>query len=178
MSLAQAINQNEGGCAPAKRVCKMINRTGATLTAGDLVAVNVNFVDTYVGLDPRVNADGATGYLFSAACAVTTANRLGVCLVFESGEGGASTCADNATGTFVIHGVCNVNMNGANKGEFLAGTNAQVYATPLTLAELEAQTTNSARCFGIALEDTTSTQVKKAIWNAWGAFGPSGGGDT
>lgn len=164
-----------GGAAPEKRTCRLINRTGATLTRGDLVAVNLSFVDTYVGLSPSVNADGATGWVFGAACAVTAELAGRVCLPFESGPGGANTCADNDEGVFVAEGICDVKMNGANKGEYLHATNAQVYAVPVTLTEVQALTTGAPKIFGIALEDTSGATVGKAVWDAWNGIGVYGG---
>lgn len=165
----------KGGAAPQNRYVNLINRSGATLTQGDLVALNLDFAATagqaMVGLDDRVLADGATGYVYGSAIAVTTANALRKCLPFFQGADGATTLADNAVGQFMVHGIGPVNMNGANAGEYLTGTNAQKYATPLTTAELQAITTNPVRVFGLALEATTGAQVKRAEWDMNGIAG-------
>lgn len=169
-----------GGAAPEKRTCRLINRTGATLTRGDLVALNLDFAATsgqaMVGLTPSNNADSSAGWIFGAAIAVTTENMFRVCLPFESGPGGANTCADNEEGVFVTEGICDLKMNGANAGEILTGTNAQVYATPLTLTEVAALTA-TGKFFGYALEATSGAAVGKAVWNAWCGVG-AWGGDT
>lgn len=161
-------NENETGI--------LINRTGGALVAGDIVALNLDFAATsgqaMVGLDPSVDTDGAAGYIYKAAIAVTTENRfrcLAVCL--------SANVADNAEGLFGINGVFPCNMNGANAGEFLVGTDGQKYLTPLTLTEILALTTAATGLCGYALEATTSTQVKRARFcgETWKCFA---GGDT
>ena len=124
-----------------------------------------------VGLDPSIEADGATGYVLSAAVAVTSerASRImGVAL---------AAAADNAMCQIGWYGIFQVKVNGGNKGEFITGTNAQVYATPLTLTELQALTTAVGNVLGIALEDTSGVALAKCIFNGE-AYRGFFGGDT
>lgn len=158
MSISQVI-QITGGATPPKETCILVNRTGGALVEGDMVALNLAFAATagqaMVGLDPSVDADGATGYVYGAAISPTTeANTRRMAVAMES-------IADNATGRFLLKGIGKVNMNGANAGEFIIGTNGQKYATPYTLTELESLAT-IAGVVGIALEATTGAQVKLA----------------
>lgn len=162
----------QGGLDFETQDATLINRTGGALVAGDIVALNLDFAATsgqaMVGLDPGTNTDGAGGYVFGAAIAVTTENAtriLGVAL---------DSVADNASGRFRFKGVVKVNQNGANAGEFLYGTNAQKYATPVTLTEILALTTQ-VKLTGISLEASTGAQVKLALWDGVNGFSMSGG---
>lgn len=163
----------KGGATPTQILVDLINRTGATLTKGDIVACNLAFAaasgQAMVGLDPSVVADGATGYIFGAAIAMTTEAGARIALVYQ----GDSPLADNKEGKFLLEGIGLVKMNGANAGEFLVPTNAQAYATPYTLTELEALAAVGPIC-GLALEATTGAQVKRAVWKGWTAFQHSG----
>ena len=160
----------KGGSSAGLRTVTLFNRTGGTLVKGDIVSQNLDFSATsgqaMTGIDPNTNTDGAAGWVKGAAVSCTTANILRKAVVCLS-----DSIADNAVGLFVEEGECDVNMNGANAGEYLCGTNAQKYATPLTSAELQAITTNPIRVYGIALEATSGAQVKRADWNANGLAG-------
>jgi hypothetical protein len=167
---AQVI-QITGGLTPAQETCTLINRTGAALAVGDAVALNLSFVDTYVGIDPSVNADGATGYVFGAACAVTTENRNRIMAWAQE------VIPDNGTGRFLVKGIGSVEMNDANPGEFLTGTDGQTYLTPLTLTEILALTTQVG-IVGICIEDTGATITTKKAYVDGYAFKSLCGGDT
>lgn len=173
MSHSQVM-QITGGLTPARETCTLINRTGGALVEGDIVALNLDFAATsgqaMVGTDPSVNADGATGYVYGAAIAVTTENATRILAV------AMDSIADNETGRFLVRGIGKVNQNGANAGEFLYGTNAQKYATPVTLTEILALTTQVGIC-GLCLEASSGAQVKLAHWDGY-AFKSLCGGDT
>lgn len=166
------INTN-GGSTTQPRKITMVNRTGATLQIGDLVAQNRDFSATsgnaMVGLDPTSQADSSAGWLFGAAVAITTEN------MSRGLWPAAAVILDNAEGEFFEEGECLVNQNGSNAGEFLCGTNAQVYATPYTLTELDSLAAPT-RFFGIALAAGTTGTPVKALWNARGDFMCGGGG--
>lgn len=159
--------QNVPGYPMPKIRIRCINRTGAALVKGDLAAFNLAFAATagqaMTGLDPHTQTDDASGYLFNAAIAVTTEAAGRICMPADE------DIADNAEGWFVYSGPAEVEMNGANAGEFLAGTNGQTYATPLTLTEL-ASVAAATQIFGLALEASSGAQVKRALWKAdgWG----------
>lgn len=167
MSLVQGQATIIGGYTPGTDKCSLINRSGTAIAKGDLVALNLDFAATsgqaMVGLDPAVEADGATGYIFSAAIAVTTANAR-YCLAVA-----LQAVPDNQRGMFGVEGVFQVKVNGGNAGEFIVGTNAQVYGTPYTLAELQALTTGVSNVIGVALEATTGVQLARCVFNgqAW-----------
>lgn len=163
------------GYAPGMETCTLINRTGAALVEGDLVSLNLDFASTsgqaMVGLDPSIEADGATGYVFSAAVAVSTARAARVVLV------SMGSIADNAAGKFGVKGIFNVKVDTGNKGEFIVAKNAAVNADPLTVTELQALTTGLGNLIGITLEDTTGVQVAKCMFNGE-AYRAYFGGDT
>lgn len=160
----------KGGSWPSLVLVELINRSGGTLVRGDVVSQNLDFASTsgqaMAGLDPNTNTDGAAGWVGGAAIDATTANILRKALVCYS-----ESVADNAVGLFVEKGQCLVNQNGSNAGEYLCGTNAQTYATPLTSAEIQATTTNPIRVYGIALEAGTAGTPAKALWDANGLAG-------
>lgn len=151
------------GLVPGNETVRLVNRTGAALAIGDLVSINLDFASTsgqaMVGLDPSVDADGATGYLFRAAVAVTTARAqrfLGVAL---------APAADNAECNIGVKGIFQVKVDGGNKGEYIIGKNAAVNADPLTVTEMQALTTGLGNICGITLEDTTGVQLAKCLFN-------------
>jgi len=167
----------QGGATPNNNeTCFLVNRTGAALAKGDVVALNLNFGNTagqeMVGLTPSVDTDGAAGYVYGAAIAVTTENATRRLLVYVGDE----PLADNAVGLFCSEGIIEVKVNGANAGEFLVGANGQTYLTPLTLTEIQALTTQVG-IVGIALAASTGAQVKK-IEFCGAAWKQLCGGDT
>lgn len=169
-------NNVTGGLEFQTKTCTLYNRTGAALALGDVVALNADFAATagqaMVGLDPRLaSTDGATGYLFGNAIAQTTENACRILLV------SMGAIADNAAGLFGYQGILDVKVNGGNKGEYLTGTNAQVYATPLTRTEILALTTAVSNVVGIALEDTSGVATAKCLWDG-AAYRSWSAGDT
>lgn len=160
----------QGGATPnVNETCILVNRTGAALTKGDIVALNLDFSATsgqaMVSLDPgAIETDSSAGYIYGAAVSVTTENAAREVYVYI----GNDSLADNAFGLFGKDGVFDCNMNGANAGEFLVATNGQKYLTPYTLTELDSLQVPTG-IVGYAQEATTSTQVKKARFcgDAW-----------
>lgn len=152
------------------------NRTGAALAWGDIVAIPLDFATTQVGLDPADQTDTATGYVFSAAAAVTTQNATRMLAVVQDKNiKNGGTIPDNGLVKVAVWGLVEVKMNGANAGEFLTGTNAAVSATPLTNTELDGLAA-PAGIVGIALAATTGVQVGRALWNGLAFSNLVGGG--
>lgn len=159
-----------GGTPNTNETCQLINRTGATLVKGDIVALNLDFAATagqaMVSLDPGAfETDSSSGYIYGAAIAVTTENATREVLVYL----GPGDLADNAVGLFGKDGIFECEMNGAGAGEFLYATNGQTYLTPVTLTEILALSNTYIGVVGYALEATTGAQVKKARFcgDAW-----------
>lgn len=152
-----------GLCIAQRRIVAW-NRTGASLSRGSLAALNLDFVNaSYVGID------GGDLDITANAVAVTTENAARCVLPADE------TIANGAKGNFIAVGACIVAVGGAtNKGEFLAGTNGQVYCTPLTLTELDGLTAPTLLT-GLALE-TASSGTVRAYWNCFGIWGLIGGG--
>ncbi len=155
---------------------RLVYRTGAALAIGDVCALNLDFAATsgqaMVSLDPaNQSTDSSSGYVFGAAIAQTTENCCRILVVAQQ------IIADNAEGIFLYQGIGLVKQNGANAGEFLVGTNAQVYATPYTLTEMQALSTGLGNVVGLSIEATSGVAVGRAIWDG-GAWKRMYGGDT
>lgn len=169
-----AVRVTGSGYTPARRTMKLVNRKGSTIAFGDIVGLNLDFIDTYVGIDPATEADGAAGYAAGVAIACTAENQTRVVAVCLDQAG----VVDNDFGNFGISGIFDVKVNAGNKGEFITPTTAQVYATPLTLTEVLALTNVTINCCGICLETTASSPgIIKCIFDGetWRSFF---GGDT
>lgn len=170
--------QIQGGAWPQTEYCTMVNRTGAALAIGDIVAQNRDFSATagnaMVGLDPTIQADGATGWIGGSAVTATAANSIRGAFV------AADVIADNAEGRFVKRGQCLVKMN-TTAGYLLSTCNndGTISATATAAIGYQNQTALDAislpiRIFGLALETTTTTG--QALWNSDGWAGFVGGG--
>jgi hypothetical protein len=136
----------------------LTNRTGGATAIGDVCALNFDFVNgTYNSI-----VVGAAASIWNNVVAVTTENAARILVVANE------VIASGAAGSFTLEGICQVNQNGANAGEYLVGTNAQKYATPYTLTELDGLTVATG-IVGISLEASTGAQVKTALWDgmAW-----------
>lgn len=139
-----------------------VNRTGATLAKGDIVAVDLtgasDEAETYAAFDSATDAD--TLHPFSNVVAVATAHLKG--WVFAVA---AETVADNAAGEFYLRGVIDVEVADSDTSDVDAGdritpVNAQTYAA----LGADAQVT-----VGIALEDAVSSgaTTKKCIFDGY-----------
>lgn len=159
---------------------RLVNRTGTTLVPGSLVAFNLDFAATagqaMTGINPSDSTDGATGYVYGAAIAPTTANiRKRMAVVDWNGP----SVPDNAEFTaYFAHPRAKVLIepsSGAGQGEWLVGTNGQYYATGQTDAELggtaAANATDIVKVLGQLLEagPTGSSAATKTV-EFWGGL--------
>lgn len=139
-----------------------VNRTGASLAAGDIVAVDLTGsdadVETITAFDASTDAD--TTHPFANVIAVTTAHLKG--WVFAVA---AETVADDAEGRFYLRGVIDVELADSDTSDVDAGdritpTNGATYAS----LGADAQVT-----VGIALADAVSAgpTTKKCIFDGY-----------
>lgn len=143
----------------------IVNRTGAALAIGDLAAINLDFVNTtYDELVP-----GETNFLFANCVAVTTENAARILCV------ATKAIASGEAGPMCFGGIVPIKVNGGNPGEYIVGTNAQVYATPYTLTELDGLGAPTG-IVGTALEASAGVQVKKCLFDGFALFHLIGGG--
>lgn len=176
MPLPMPIQQVIGGATPAQITVKLINRTAAALSEGDVVALNLDFAATagqaMVGLFPQtIDTDSASGYILGAAIVPTAENVLRGCAVAVGPNGpGSGTIADNAYGVFAISGIWKVKMNTTNGYILSNNNNDGTIASPAnSLIGYQNQTALDAvskpiSIVGIALETTTT--VGKALLDA------------
>lgn len=150
---------------------QFVNRTGATLAKGDIVAVDLTGsdadVETITSFDPATDAD--TAHPFANVISAATAHLKG--WVFAVA---AESVEDDAVGRFYLAGVIDVELADSDTSNVAAGklftaTNAQTYASLV----VDGQT-----AIGLALEAAVSTgaATKKCIF--WGGYslisGPAG----
>lgn len=169
----------------AKETCQLINRTGGTLSRGDLVAIPFDFGDTIVGIDPHDETDGAAGYVGSVAVTPTAANACHILAVLDQ-----NTLADNERGTFCVKGIVKVGCeNGVTKGDFItAYTSAAANAvgthatrtnagtvTGFTRAELDSQQAATG-ILGFAKETTDAEETALCLFNGYAFQNIVGGG--
>lgn len=120
-----------------------INRTGAALAKGDVVAVDLldeaTETEPFISFDPSTDAD--TIHPFASVVPVTTAHLKG--FVFAVA---LESIADNAVGRFGIQGVFQVSVAGSSavdKGDQIMPANGVTTVTKLT---------DGLVCLGQALE--------------------------
>ena len=139
------INLNMG-VAPGRKTVTLVNRCGATVLKGQVVAVNAAFAATageaMASLDPKnSDMDGPTGYWAAAAINPTTANRNYYMAVADR------DVPDNQTADFIIEGEVDLLVpTGAAAGDLVHGTNGSRVVTVLTLAGVAALATPVAAC--------------------------------
>jgi hypothetical protein len=176
------------GPAFNKESIRLVNRTGGSLSRGDVVALNMDFASTsgqaMVGTDPSDNTDGAAGYVAGAAIVLTAANGCGILALLDQ-----DSLADNAEGVFCIKGLVPVGCkSGVTRGDFICvytgvlatgvstnatRTNAGA-VTGYTRAELDGFQA-AIGVLGIAWE-TTASETTALCWFDGYAYGSIYGG--
>ncbi len=154
------------------------NRTGGTLTNGELVGFNLVVTADEVagsvmaGVDPDVqNTDGASDYILGGVAVPTVANMRYIVGVVDDPRG---SFADNTVGRITLRGIVLVKTTDANKGEFVTGGVGKT-SIPLTKAEVIALTTEPVKLLGYHMQPVTGTGTGLCIFDGINGFSLVGG---
>lgn len=152
------------------------NRTGGTLSVGEIVCKNLAFAATagqaMVSLEPsNQEVDSASGYINGAAIVPTVeaaARWVGIVESDSAADNGNVVVVDEAEFVYALV------ADGTNAGEFLVATATKASLTPYTLTELSTlgtagdTTVEVVGVVGMAWESNSSGAAALKLIKFWG----------